>query len=69
MTHTIRKIFIRVDMGYAMRDYVPAGSLFRGLKYAGRRFRELSGSDNALARTMRGDFGGVEGPPLFLPET
>ena len=55
-----------VDMGYAMRDYVLAGSLFRGLKYAGRRFRELSGSDNALARTMRGDFGGVEGPPPYV---
>ena len=45
-----------VDMGFPMREYVPAGSLARGLKYAGRRFNELAKSDNALARTMRGDF-------------
>jgi len=44
------------SMNRPLREYVPAGSLARGLKYAGRRFAELAGSDNALARTMRGDF-------------
>ncbi|OEU68776.1 MAG: hypothetical protein BA863_06545 [Desulfovibrio sp. S3730MH75] len=55
------------SMGYSMREYIPAGSLARGLKYAGRRFRELANSDNALARTMRGDFSFVSGSsPAFI---
>ena len=45
-------------MGRPLREYIPAGSLARGLKYAGRRFRELANSDNALAQTMLGDFSG-----------
>ena len=49
---------IVVEMGRLMREYIPAGSLARGLKYSGRRFEELSNSDNALAKTMRGDFSG-----------
>ncbi|NCC26322.1 MAG: hypothetical protein EOM25_14180, partial [Deltaproteobacteria bacterium] len=44
---------VLTGMGYGLREYVPAGSLARGLKYAGRRFQELAGADNALARTMR----------------
>ena len=52
-----------------MREYIPAGSLARGLKYAGRRFQELANSDNALARTMRGDFTSVDGTaPEFKGE-
>ncbi len=63
----IKKVI--VAMGYSMREYIPAGSLARGLKYAGRRFRELSNSDNALARTMRGDFSFASGsPPAFIGE-
>lgn len=63
----IKKVI--VAMGYSMREYIPAGSLARGLKYAGRRFRELSNSDNALARTMRGDFSFAAGsPPAFIGE-
>ncbi|WP_321403649.1 proline dehydrogenase family protein [Maridesulfovibrio sp.] len=58
-----------VAMGYSMREYIPAGSLARGLKYAGRRFQELANSDNALARTMRGDFTSVDGTaPEFKGE-
>ena len=58
-----------LKMGYRMREYVPAGSLARGLKYAGRRFHELASSDNALARTMRGDFSAVDGAaPEFVGE-
>ncbi|OQY12174.1 MAG: hypothetical protein B6I31_03630 [Desulfobacteraceae bacterium 4572_19] len=55
-----------ISMGYSMREYIPAGSLARGLKYAGRRFRELANSDNALAQTMHGDFSSVDGTvPAF----
>jgi len=54
-----------VSMGYPMRKYIPAGSLARGLKYAGRRFSELAGDDNALARTMRGDFSVIDAAPGF----
>jgi RHH-type proline utilization regulon transcriptional repressor/proline dehydrogenase/delta 1-pyrroline-5-carboxylate dehydrogenase len=54
------------SMHRPMRAYIPAGSLARGLKYAGRRFAELASSDNALARTMRGDFSGVNtSAPVF----
>lgn len=57
---------IVISMGYSMREYIPAGSFARGLKYAGRRFRELANSDNALARTMRGDFSSADGTaPAF----
>jgi hypothetical protein len=59
MGDPIKKIII--SMGYSLREYIPAGSFARGLKYAGRRFRELANSDNALARTMRGDFSSVDG--------
>ncbi len=56
-------------MGRPLREYIPAGSLARGLKYAGRRFEELSNSDNALAKSMRGDFSGVDGSiPTFVGE-
>ena len=58
-----------VTMGRPLREYVPAGSLARGLKYAGRRFNELANGDNALARTLRGDFSGVNGSaPAFVGE-
>ena len=57
-------------MGYPMREYIPAGSLARGLKYSGRRFEELANSDNALARTMRGDFSEADGStPVFTGES
>ncbi|MEW5734480.1 MAG: proline dehydrogenase family protein [Thermodesulfobacteriota bacterium] len=57
---------IVVGLGYPMREYIPAGSLARGLGYAGRRFAELASGDNALARTMRGDFSAVDqGAPSF----
>lgn len=57
------------SMGYPMREYIPAGSLARGLKYSGRRFEELASSDNALARTMRGDFSKSDGStPVFTGE-
>jgi RHH-type proline utilization regulon transcriptional repressor/proline dehydrogenase/delta 1-pyrroline-5-carboxylate dehydrogenase len=57
---------IIVAMGRSLREYVPAGSFARGLKYSGRRFDELASSDNALARTMRGDFSGEDGSaPTF----
>ena len=56
-------------MGYPMREYIPAGSLARGLKYSGRRFEELANSDNALAKTMRGDFSESDGStPVFTGE-
>ena len=56
-----------LDNGYAMRVYVPTGSLLRGVQYAGRRFRELADGDNALARTMRGDFTCLDGgAPAFV---
>ncbi|WP_432736119.1 proline dehydrogenase family protein [Maridesulfovibrio sp. FT414] len=65
MGNPIKKVII--SMGYSMREYIPAGSLARGLKYAGRRFHELASSDNALARTMRGDFSSVSGTaPSFV---
>ena len=35
------------------------------MKYAGRRFCELASSDNALARTMRGDFSVIDDTPGF----
>lgn len=60
---------VLTDMGYGLRVYIPAGSLARGLKYAGRRFQELAGADNALARTMRGDFTVVEDTPEFIGPT
>ena len=54
------------SMRRPLREYVPAGSLARGLKYAGRRFAELASSDNALAKTMRGDFSEVDAAtPIF----
>ncbi|MEF2231597.1 MAG: proline dehydrogenase family protein [Pseudodesulfovibrio sp.] len=57
-------------MGYPLREYIPAGSLARGLKYSGRRFEELASSDNALARTMRGDFREADGStPIFIGES
>ena len=53
-------------MGYRLRVYVPAGTYARGLKYAGRRFIELANKDNALSRTLRGDYSHLEGPaPSF----
>ena len=54
-----------LSMGYPMREYIPCGSLARGLKYAGRRFCELANDDNALARTMRGDFSVIDNTPCF----
>lgn len=60
---------IIVNLGYTMREYIPAGSLARGLKYAGRRFHELANGDNALARTMRGDFSVIDSTaPQFAAE-
>lgn len=56
-----------IDDGFPMRVYVPTGSLYRGVQYAGRRFRELANGDNALAKTMRGNFTCLDGgPPAFL---
>ena len=63
MGDTIKGVI--VAMGYPMREYIPSGSLPRGLKYAGRRFCELASSDNALARTMRGDFSVIDDTPGF----
>jgi hypothetical protein len=51
------------SMGYRMRVYVPAGAYNRAFKYAGRRFSELANKDNALSRTLRGDYTHIEGPP------
>ena len=47
---------VLVEHGVTLREYVPAGPLSRGLKYAGRRFDELASQDNALSRTLRGKF-------------
>jgi hypothetical protein len=51
------------SMGYRLRVYVPAGTYVRAMKYAGRRFIELANKDNALTRTLRGDYSHMEGPP------
>jgi hypothetical protein len=67
MGDPIKEAVVAEKHGY--REYVPAGSLARGLKYAGRRFLELANADNALARTMRGDFTVVnQGAPHFEGE-
>lgn len=67
MGDPIKRVVASMDR--PLREYIPAGSLARGLKYAGRRFEELSNSDNALAKTMRGDFSGVDGSaPTFVGE-
>ena len=54
-----------VDLGYRVREYVPAGPLHRGLGYAGRRFQELANRDNALARSLHGDFSTLANQPHF----
>jgi hypothetical protein len=54
-----------VGLGFGLREYVPAGPLNRGLKYAGRRFHELANPDNALARTLHGDFTVLADQPGF----
>ena len=54
-----------VDLGYRLREYVPAGPLYRGLGYAGRRFQELANRDNALARSLHGDFSTLAAQPRF----
>jgi hypothetical protein len=54
-----------VALGYRVREYVPAGSLDRGLGYAGRRFSELSNPDNALARTLLGNYTALQSIPEF----
>jgi len=54
-----------VSMGYRMREYVPSGALARGLKYSGRRFAELSNKDNALTRTLKGDYSHLKDEPKF----
>ena len=54
-----------VDLGYRLREYVPAGPLYRGLGYAGRRFQELANRDNALARSLPGDFSTLAAQPRF----
>jgi len=59
---------VATDMGFLLREYIPAGSLQRGLTYAGRRFQELAGRDNALSRTLHGDFSVVSGTPFFQGE-
>ncbi|NCD32638.1 MAG: hypothetical protein EOL87_04380 [Spartobacteria bacterium] len=56
-----------LDEGYQLREYIPPGSLARGLKYAGRRFGELASQDNALTKTMHGDFTVVEETPVIHP--
>lgn len=67
MGDPIKHIIVAMDR--PLREYVPAGSLARGLKYAGRRFNELASSDNALAKTMRGDFSGADASaPTFSGE-
>lgn len=64
MGDPIKKVLASMDR--PLREYIPAGSLARGLKYAGRRFEELAGSDNALAKTMRGDFSDLHSTaPVF----
>jgi RHH-type proline utilization regulon transcriptional repressor/proline dehydrogenase/delta 1-pyrroline-5-carboxylate dehydrogenase len=55
-----------VSLGYPVREYVPAGPLHRGLGYAGRRFAELTNPDNALARTLRGDYSVLATEPAFV---
>jgi hypothetical protein len=55
-----------VSLGYRVREYVPAGSLARGLGYAGRRFAELTNPDNALARTLQGDYSALRETPAFV---
>lgn len=57
-----------VALGYQLREYVPAGSLARGLGYAGRRFAELTNPDNALARTLQGDYSALAETPEFVGE-
>ncbi len=60
---------VLASMHRPLREYIPAGSLARGLKYAGRRFAELASSDNALAKTLRGDFSDVnKTTPAFTGE-
>jgi glucosamine-6-phosphate isomerase len=54
-----------VDMGYNMRIYLPAGTMARGMKYAGRRFAELANDDNALTRTLKGEYQEAENEPKF----
>ena len=55
-----------VALGYRVREYVPAGSLARGLGYAGRRFAELTNPENALARTLQGDYAALTETPGFV---
>jgi len=57
-----------VTLSYRVREYVPAGSLARGLGYAGRRFAELTNPDNALARTLQGDYSALAETPEFVSE-
>lgn len=57
-----------VGMGYGMREYVPSGTLARGLKYSGRRFAELCNKDNALTRTLKGDYSHLKEEPHFTEE-
>jgi hypothetical protein len=45
-----------VRLGYRVRAYMPVGSYIRGMKYSARRLHELANKDNALTRTMRGDY-------------
>lgn len=52
-------------LGYRLREYIPAGPLYRGLTYAGRRFHELANPDNALARSLQGDFRVLAEQPHF----
>ncbi|NCA71757.1 MAG: hypothetical protein EOM91_17100 [Sphingobacteriia bacterium] len=54
-----------VGFGVQLREYVPAGPLPRGLGYAGRRFLELASRDNALSRSLHGDFTAVATRPAF----
>jgi len=54
-----------VGMGYKIRNYVPSGALARGLKYSGRRFAELCNKDNALTRTLKGDYSHLKDEPRF----
>jgi hypothetical protein len=54
-----------VGMGYRIREYVPSGALARGLKYSGRRFAELCNKDNALTRTLKGDYSHLKDEPQF----
>lgn len=57
-----------VGLGYKMREYVPTGVLARGLKYSGRRFNELCNNDNALTRTLKGDYSHLKDKPEFKGE-